>query len=145
MNRGVELYDLKITDLDDMNIDYHEFEDVENFKERLITVIEDGVAKLVKNGDQIVAAIGYVPFWPGVCEVWAVANLPIVSRGLYALTLKYAIEKFVVPEGFHRMQATVLKDDPSEAFYEKIGFKNEGVLHSYDSMKRDYRMWARII
>jgi|3_EtaG_2_1085321.scaffolds.fasta_scaffold89676_2 L-amino acid N-acyltransferase YncA len=145
MNREVEIYDLQLSDLDGMNIDYHEFEDVDNFRERLETVIEDGVAKLVKSKGRVVAAIGYVPFWPGVCEVWAVANLPIVNKGIYALTLKYAIEEFVVPKGFHRMQATVLKDDPSESFYEKIGFKSEGVLKEYDTMKRDYKMWARII
>ena len=145
MNRSVELLDFFVSDLDDMDVTYFEGEDVEAFRERLHEVVGAGEAKLVKYKDKIRGALGYHNLWPGVCEVWAIPNEPIKDKGIYALTLKYAIEVFIVAKGFHRMQATVLKDDPSENFFIKLGFKSEGVLEQYDSLKQDYRMWARIM
>ncbi len=145
MSRKVSLGEFHIEDLDMMDVEYDENEDIDEFRDRLEGVMSEGLSKLVWYEGEILAAIGYVKFWPGVCEVWAVANSPVKDKGIYALTLKYAIQEFIEPAGFHRMQATVLKGSSSEAFFEKIGFKCEGVLEQYDALKRDYKLWARII
>jgi hypothetical protein len=144
MNREVTLLDFKIDDLDNMNISFEEVGDIKTLKDNLFNVLKTGDARLIQYNDKTIAAMGYYSTYSGACELWVIPNLPIVNKGVLGITLKHALDEFVLSQNFHRIQATVLKDDPSEEFLTKLGFESEGILKQYDALKRDYRMWARI-
>jgi|6_EtaG_2_1085325.scaffolds.fasta_scaffold02453_4 hypothetical protein len=144
MNRNIELLEFLIEDLDDMTIKYHKGESIKDFKERLKGAMKLGHSRLIRYKDKPLAIMGYTILWPGVCELWVMPNEPIEDKGVLALSLKYSLEIFVLPQEFHRIQATVLDNDPSEGFLIKLGFECEGLLRKYDTFKQNYKMWARV-
>lgn len=146
MNRSAALIDFKISDLDLMETDVDtEYGD---FKKRVRQVIKLGEAKTISHKGIILGAMGYFELWPGVCEVWIFSTKEInesqINKGVFAYVIRDALNRFIDPKKFHRVQATAEDNIMNEYFFTKLGFVCEGLLEKYSMTKQNYKMWARV-
>lgn len=144
MNRKIVLDKLYAEDLDKININTSDGIDIEAIKKGIREKLYTGESRLIKYKGNILAAMGYIELWPGICEVWLIPNEPIEYKGILALALKDALNRFVFSK-YHRVQVAILKNCSSEKFFKKLGFRTEGILRKYSSTKQDYKMMARVI
>ena len=97
------------------------------------TVVFDG---------RILAIIGYMVLWQGVCEVYI---LPSKYLSDYPHAFARCLRRVLTSgafNNFHRVQLRALKDDLHSRVNRFLGFVKEGVLKKYDSEGNDFVMWA---
>lgn len=102
---------------------------------------EKNSATVVCDG-RIIAVIGFMTLWEGVCEVYILPSKYISKYPhAFARCLKRALSSSAFSI-FHRVQLRALNNDLHNRFNAFLGFKKEGVLKKYDSRGNDFAMWA---
>jgi hypothetical protein len=99
-------------------------------------------AATIINDGRILAVMGFMVLWQGVCEVYI---LPSKYISKYPHAFARCLKK-VLSSGafntFHRIQLRALKDDLHSRFNKFLGFEKEGTFKKYDSEGNDFVMWA---
>lgn len=99
------------------------------------TVVYDG---------RVLAIIGFMVLWQGVCEVYILPSKYISEYPhAFARCLKRVLTSGAF-NNFHRVQLRALKDDLHGRFNSFLGFRQEGILRKYDSEGNDFVMWSII-
>lgn len=99
------------------------------------TIIYDG---------RILAVMGYLELWPGVCEVYV---LPSKYLPEYPAAFARCIRRTLysgIFDRFHRIQIQAQDDKLHNRWIKFLGFECEGTFKKYDSLGNDFKMWARV-
>jgi hypothetical protein len=103
-----------------------------------------GVVSLMVQ-DKVVAIIGSLELWPGVCEIWSIISQDIseyrMSFCRWAKKLLTALEK---EKRYHRIQLRAIDDAVHTNFCLWLGFTYEGTMKMYGPDKQNYIIWAKV-
>ncbi len=97
-------------------------------------------------GGTIVGAAGVLSLWPGRAQAWAwLAAIP--PRHWTAIVRRMrAVLDTAGAQGFHRIEATVLRDfGPGCRLVRLLGFETEGLMRAYAPDGRDAFLYARVM
>lgn len=99
------------------------------------TIIYDG---------RILAVMGYIELWPGVCEVYVLPSKYLKEYpAAFARCIKRTLESGIFNK-FHRVQIQAQDDKLHNRWIKFLGFEYEGTFKKYDSLGNDFKMWARV-
>jgi hypothetical protein len=89
---------------------------------------------------RILAIVGIIDMWPGVCELFSKASIYCPQHTLiFARTLKRYLKE-MAPR-YHRIQMLVRDTEWHNKFLAWFGFIDEGTLVGYGLKKQNYKMW----
>jgi len=111
----------------------------------VIPVFLSGPAFTLFKDGKIVAIGGVARLWNGVGEAWTIPANGMAHPLLFHRTIKRMIETIEKAEGFHRIQAVVMKSHlKAHKWIKKLGFEDEGKMTSYGPHGEDFIRYARV-
>lgn len=93
---------------------------------------------------RIIAIIGYVELWEGVCEIFLIPSIYLKKYALSFMKVLKNLKDTPVLDKFHRVQIRGLDDELHNRFNSFFGFVEEGTLRKYDQKGNDFKIWARV-
>lgn len=99
------------------------------------TIIHDG---------RILAVMGYLELWPGVCEVYVLPSRYLHEYpAAFTRCIKRTLDSGIF-NSFHRVQIQAQDDKLHNRWVKFLGFTLEGTFKKYDPLGNDFNMWARV-
>jgi len=115
--------------------------------ERIVLQAEHGIAYTgINESGKIIGIGGVMLMWEGVGAGWVITS-PLFPR--YKVWVHRVIRDIVCEAikefKLHRVESLILEShEVSCRWAERLGFKKEGLLNSYDRDRNNYYMYARI-
>lgn len=101
-------------------------------------------AGTITHDGRILAVMGYLELWPGVCEVYVLPSKYLHEYSVaFARCIKRTFESGIF-DRFHRVQIQAQDDKLHNRWVKFLGFTLEGTFKKYDSLGNDFNMWARV-
>lgn len=113
---------------------------------RTESIARSHIAHTLLVDNQVIAVVGGIVIWPGVCEMWTVTS-PLVSLSPLGFhrEIRKIIDFYVREKKLHRIHATVkCAFKAGLSWVEALGFVREGTLKQYGPEGADYYMYARL-
>jgi hypothetical protein len=106
----------------------------------------NGPAMTLFIDDKIIGSAGFLPYWPGVAEVWALVTPLVHNYPLeFCKFIKKNMESVISIVGLSRVQATVkVGDQMAVKFLQFLGFKIEGLMRKFGPDGSDNFMMGRV-
>lgn len=106
---------------------------------------ENGPAFTLLYKDKVVGCAGVMVLWPGVGEGWFRGSPLIYEHKEKVIEASVAGFKMIKDNGFHRIQAVVLKGwGAANRYVKTLGFEFEGEMRMYGPDKRDFLRYALV-
>lgn len=115
-----------------------------NMKAKLSALATAGECFTFVYSGIILGVVGWIEFWPGVCEVFVVPSKYIGNyRIIFAKRIKENLIHLEKVLKYHRIQVTAVDDELHNRWLKWLGFTQEGVLRKYGVKGEDFIMWSR--
>ena len=115
--------------------------------ERIAAQAENSVAYTGIDDDGSVIVIGGVAFlWDGVGSGWVLTSELLLKHKIWChRAIRDVLDNVEKDYNLHRIESIILKEhEVSMKWAERLGFKQEGLLRKYDSLKQDHWLYARV-
>ncbi len=103
-------------------------------------------AMTMRNGQKIIAIVGFTNMFPGVMEVWSllaedIKLLPFTTAKFARRLIEYFRRQFHV----RRFQMSVINEfDTGHRWARFLGFKLEGIMEKYGPDGKDHALYGRV-
>ena len=109
-------------------------------EEQALALEVQGDAFTALRKGKVVACVGIIPLWTGVCELWMYLGKETFSEKRKALRImKEFLDNLTTGHKMHRLQSVVLEDfKEGRRFAKFFGFKEEGTMKNFGPEKETY-------
>lgn len=120
-----------------------------NFRHKnvLIENLRDNTAAwTLEHNNEIIGSAGFVMYWPGVAEGWAIITdlifkYPYTAHKLFKKMIAGIEKQYEI----HRLQTLCLENfERSQRWLERLGFKYEGKMEKFGPNGETYLRYARV-